>query len=174
MLWYFKLKSNTKQTKSSHNVSDLNMFWQERHSQPIQQGIQPSLDLQDHLHKVNKNQSQGKLLIFKLASVFVKGSCWKGFLGHKIIGSLQMRVSKKQINKNPLRQQLKVMPLLVVNHSEIIITNWGHQKKNYVQSWDSLFFFRYYDSILDILLEPEWGLPCTFYHKSILSHPDAK
>ena len=42
------------------------------------------------------------------------------------MGSLQMRVSKKQFNKN----QLKVMPLLVVNHSEIIIiTNWEHQKK---------------------------------------------
>ena len=106
------------------------MFWQERHSQPIQQGIQPSLDLQDHLNKVNKDQSQGKILIFKFSLIFVKGSCWEGYLGHKIIGSLQMRVSKKQFNKNPLRQQLKVMPLLVVNHSEIIIiTNWEHQKK---------------------------------------------
>ena len=118
------------------------MFWQERHSQPIQQGIQPSLDLQDHLNKVNKDQSQGKILIFKFSLIFVKGSCWEGYLGHKIIGSLQMRVSKKQINKNPLRQQLKVMPLLVVNHSEIIIiTNWEHQKKRIMFNHGTLCSF---------------------------------
>ena len=46
------------------------MFSQERHAQPIQLRIQPSLDLQDHLHKVNKNQSQGKILIFKFSSMF--------------------------------------------------------------------------------------------------------
>ena len=44
------------------------------------------------------------------------------------MGSLQMRVSKKQFNKNPLRQQLKVMPLLVINHFEIIITNSSEKR----------------------------------------------
>ena len=44
----------------------LTCFDKQRHSQPIQ----PSLDLQDHLNKVNKDQSQGKILIFKFSSMF--------------------------------------------------------------------------------------------------------